>query len=125
MKWKVPVLFLITITIASYFSCKKEPVDFRDQFIGKYQVKEQINCYGSCATCASEKDTLISVRYGMSDSSLSVLGRDIKLDINNFYYAYHYGLWLGNDSIYSKFMYGGLGCGQYEIYEGVRVSKKP
>ena len=112
-------------------SCHKEEEkiqvqnDFRDKYVGKYQVTESINCYGPCDTCSSQKDTVISVRYGLTDSTLSVLGRDVFLDANGNYYAYHYGLRLWNDSIYSNYMNGGLGCGQHEIYEGVRISATP
>jgi hypothetical protein len=99
--------------------------DFRDQYVGKYQVTEKITCYGPCRTCASLKDTVIIVDYGLTDTTLSVLGRDVFLDSDGFYSAYHYGLWLRNDSIWSYNMNGGLGCGQYENHEGVRISTDP
>jgi hypothetical protein len=54
-----------------------------------------------------------------------VLGREVYLDSTGHYYAYHYSLRLWNDSISSTFMNGGLGCGQYEIYKGYRISTTP
>jgi len=115
------------------FSCHKDkdinepekPADFRDIYIGKYQVKETINCYGPCGTCSSVRDTVISVNYGLTDSTLSVLGRDVFLDSTGFYGAYHYGLRLWDDSISSNFMNGGLGCGQYIWHKGYRFSNIP
>ncbi len=54
-----------------------------------------------------------------------VLGREVCLDSTGWFNAYHYGLHLWNDSIWSYFMNGGLGCGRYEIYYGYRISEKP
>jgi len=109
-------------------SCKKDdvkPNDVRAKYIGKYQVHEKISSYGS-PECGEpfnrERDTIISVIYGKTDSTLNVLGRDVYLDSAGNYYAYHYGLRLWNDSIYSYFMNGGLGCGQDEIYNGYKIS---
>ena len=109
-------------------ACKKDdkgPKDSRDQYIGKYQTTESINCYGPCGTCSYQKDTVITVSYGLTDSTLNVLGRDVHLDSAGWYFSYHYGLHLWNDSVYSNYMNGGLGCGQYEVYEGYRISHEP
>lgn len=117
------LLFLFLLS-----SCGKDgvkPGDFRNKYIGKYQTKETIFCYGPCASCSSQRDTVISVNYGLTDSTLNVLGRDVFLDSTGFYYAYHYGLHLRNDSLFSTYMNGGLGCGQYETYIGAKVSNKP
>lgn len=128
------ILFMVLVTLGIVaISCHKEndidgpdkPADFRDVYIGKYQVKETINCYGPCFTCYSVRDTIISVNYGLTDSTLSVLGRDVYLDSTGFYSAYHYGLKFWDDSISSNFMNGGLGCGQYELYKGGRISNVP
>jgi hypothetical protein len=125
------IIRLTAITIfygILFYSCDKDenkPIDFRDKYIGRYQVNEKIDCYGPCSTCSSQKDTVIIVNYGLTDSTLSVLGRDVWLDSTGRYYDYHYGLRLWNDSINSHFMNGGLGCGQHEIYEGYRISSKP
>jgi hypothetical protein len=120
------IVFLI-FTCLSATSCKKDVnnlTDFRDKYIGRYQVTETIRCYGPIDPCSSQKDTIIIVRYGLTDSTLNVLGRDVFLDSTGRYNAYHYGLRLWNDSIYSFFMNGGLGAGQYETYEGIRMVKK-
>lgn len=125
---KLKTICFLIIFCGLMISCDKEnsgPKDFRDKYIGKYQVTESIDCYGSCVSCSSQIDTVISVKYGSTDSSLSVLGRNVTLDSTGFYYAYHYGLQFRNDSIYSNFMNGGLGCGQYEVYNGYRISEKP
>ena len=112
-------------------SCDKVgsgPSDFRDMYTGKYQVHETIYSYGF-PVCGepyfSERDTIISVSYGYTDSTLLVLGRDIYVDSTGRGYDYHYGLRFRNDSIFSYFMNGGLGCGQYENHEGIRISMKP
>lgn len=113
------------------FSCDKDdnkPTDFRDKYIGKYQVHESISSYGfpECGEPYSrEKDTVITVIYGDTDTTLNVLGRDVYLDSTGWFSDYHYGLRLWNDSLYSHFMNGGLGCGQNEIYEGYRISSEP
>ena len=112
-------------------SCDKndnEQDDFRDIYIGKYQVHERIISYGG-PECGEpynyEKDTLISVTYGNTDTTLIVLGREVWLDSNGEYDDYHYGLRLWNDSLYSFFMNGGLACGQNEIHAGYRISNEP
>ncbi|MEP7264895.1 MAG: PKD domain-containing protein [Bacteroidota bacterium] len=99
--------------------------DFRDDIIGKYFVTETISCYGSCATCFSTKDTTISIFYGATDSTFSVFGRDVYLDANGHFSAFHYELTLANDSIHSSFMNGGSSCGQYQDHVGVRTSPIP
>ncbi len=122
---RIVVLIAFFILIISCENGINEPTDFRDKYIGKYQVIEKISCYGPCSTCSSQKDTVIVVNYGLTDLTLSVLGRDVKVDSSGWYSTYHYGLRLWNDSINSYFMNGGLGCGQYELYEGFRISDNP
>ena len=119
------VIGILLLSFTAISSCKKEcnePSDFRDEFTGQYQCHETISCYGFCGTCSSERDTIISVTYGNTDSTISVLGREVWLDSADSYYAYHYGLNFRNDSIFSNYMNGGLGCGQYESYVGVKIS---
>lgn len=122
----LPVLACFLLT-----SCddeKETKADFRDTYIGKYQVSEHIYSYGPpdiVPYVNTTKDTVISVTKGSTDSSLLVLGREVILDSNHEYYAYHYGLQFRNDSIFSNYMNGGLGGGQYEVYKGVRISKTP
>jgi hypothetical protein len=109
-------------------SCNKdelEPKDFRDRYVGQYKVVETNNCYGALPPCSSTKDTVISVNYGLTDSTISVLGRDIFLDSAEGYQAYHYGLRFWNDSIRSYFSNGGLGGGINEIHEGYKISDTP
>jgi len=128
MKKLMGIFLLVSVFTGGWLlnSCKKDnPPDSRDQYVGKYQVTETITCYGPCATCFSEKDTVIVVNYGLTDSTLSILGRDVHLDSSGFYFSYHYGLTMRNDSIWSYFMNGGLGCGRYEDYVGVRISEQP
>ena len=102
-----------------------ETPDFRDSIIGKYSVIEIISCYGPCGACYSTKDTTISVNYGVTDSTYNVLGWDAYLGTTGTYTAYHYGLTFRNDSIFSYFMNGGLGCGQNVSHVGVRTSPIP
>lgn len=120
------IVWLTLLVFASCDSWDVEPEDFRDQYVGSYQVHETISSYGfpECGEpYCRERDTVIQVSYGESDTTLFVLGREVWLDSTGSYYAYHYGLRLWNDSIRSTFMNGGLGCGQYEVYEGVRISE--
>ncbi len=130
MKFISTILILITVLLV-IDSCKKsniKPGDFRNKYIGKYEVVEHVNSYGSldCGKpYSSERDTIISVNYGATDTTLSVLGMDVKLDSLGSYYAYHYSLRLWNDSIKSYSMNGGLGCGQIVTYLGRRVSEEP
>jgi hypothetical protein len=121
-------IFLVSLLlIPGNLSCDKESPDPRDKYIGQYQVREVLQSYGfpECGPgYHSERDTIIIVDYGLTDSTLSVLGRDVWLDANGWFNAYHYGLRLWNDSISSYFMSGGLGCGTYISYVGVRISGK-
>ncbi len=122
---------MLILICFQFISCDKDdsiPSDFRDDFIGKYQVHKSVNSYGfpECGEHFSrEQDTIISVTYGESDSTMHVLGREVYLDSAGWFSDYHYGLRLWNDSIYSHFMNGGLGCGQYEMYEGFKISSNP
>lgn len=121
-------ILVIFLAFFSLTSCDKEdstPSDFRDEFRGQYQCRETISCYGSCGTCSTVRDTVISINYGNTDSTIVVLGREVWLDTAGSYYAYHYGLTFRNDSIFSTYMNGGLGCGQYESYVGVKISDTP
>jgi hypothetical protein len=120
-------IFLVIFSETFFISCDKKgdiANDYRSKYIGEYQVKKTISCYGPCWTCSSENDTVIKVIYGLTDSTLNVLGREICLDSDGNYFDYHYELKIKNDSIYSNFMNGGLGCGKYEIYKGYRISNK-
>jgi hypothetical protein len=123
----IPAIGLACLGIIFHSCCKDgdNSPDFREKYVGSYQVKERIACYGPCDTCFSEKDTVIIVNYGLTDSTLNVLGRDVCLDTAGYYASYHYGLRFWNDSISSFYMNGGLGCGQYETYIGTRISGKP
>lgn len=130
-KSKFIKIALICLFCVFQFSCKKdksEPFDFRSKYIGLYQVKERISSYGfiECGEPYSrEKDTIIEVINGNTDSTIIVLGREVWLDSLGYFDDYHYGLRLWNDSIRSYFMNGGLGCGHYEVYEGYRISEFP
>ena len=124
----ITFIFFIGILLNSCDKDENSPTDFRDEYVGQYQVHEKISSYGfpECGESYSrEKDTIISITYGDTDTTLHVLGRDVYLDSLGWYYAYHYGLRLWNDSISSYYMNGGLGCGHYEVYEGYRISNKP
>jgi hypothetical protein len=120
---KISFLFVFMCMI----SCNKDKLDdIRKIYIGKYQVVEKISGYGICFPLdLIVKDTVISINYGLTDSTLSVLGRDVYLDSEGFCNQYHYWLRLWNDSISSTFMNGGLGCGKYEKYEGYKITDKP
>lgn len=119
------VVFLVLIMVSCKKDCDNKSPDFRDEFIGKYSCRYTVSCYGPCFTCYSVTDTVISVQYGNSDTTIFVLGREVWLDSTGSYYAYHYGLNFRNDSIFSTFMNGGLGCGQYQSYVGVKISDTP
>lgn len=116
----------IALSIITW-ACSKDqtaPVDFRDPYIGQYQVKENIFPYGSCHPndpVPTKKDTVIEIGYGETDTTLSVLGRDIWLDSMNLHHRYHYSLYLTPDSIYSTFLNGGLGCGFTEKHYGRKI----
>lgn len=128
MKHKINITLGMIYFGLIFNSCDKDDNksnDFRDKYIGKYQVKENMNCYGACGSCSYQRDTVIGINYGLTDSTLNVLGRDVYLDSTGSYYSYHYGLRLWNDSISSTFMNGGLGCGRYETYKGFKISNKP
>jgi hypothetical protein len=130
MKFISAVLILIT-GLLFIDSCKKsdiKPGDFRNKYIGKYEVVEHVGSYGSieCGEPYSrERDTVIIVNYGETDTTINVFGRDVKLDSSGIFYDYHYSLRLWNDSIKSYLMNGGLGCGQIVTYLGRRVSEEP
>jgi hypothetical protein len=122
------ISLIVVLAFAVFSACKKDcntPSDFRDVWRGQYQCVETVNCYGPCFTCSSTRDTIISVDFGTTDSTLSVLGREVWLDSGGSYYAYHYGLNFRNDSIFSNYMSGGLGCGSYISHVGVKISDTP
>lgn len=121
-------IFIFLFALGALSSCKKDsnkPADFRDVWRGQYQCVNTVNCYGPCGSCSSTRDTIISVDYGTTDTTLLVLGREVWLDSLGNYYAYHYGLSFRDDSIFSTYMSGGLGCGSYIRYTGVKISDTP
>ena len=122
--------FAIAILIFLFVGCSHEPLpqailDERDAYVGKYQVHQTNNCYGPCDTCHSEQDLILVVDYGHSDSTLLFEYREIPISDIESYYAYHYSLSIGHDSLHSTNMSGGLGCGIYIVQEGVRIDKNP
>ena len=98
------LLFLLLFSIVIFSSCEKEfwKKDFRKKYVGIYQVTEKLTVYGS-PNCPlgpdSEKDTVIIVDYGSKKNTLFVLGREVELDEDGYYYAYRFGLRIWNDSI--------------------------
>jgi len=124
MKKLINIIFLILIL----FSCNKENNNLNknlSNYIGKYQTVSKFTTFGAMPYSNIEKDTIISVDYGNSDTTLIVLNREVWLDKNREFYDYHYGLQFRNDSIFSTFMNGGLGGGNYEYYVGYKISDKP
>jgi hypothetical protein len=122
--------FAIAILILLFVGCAREPFpqaisDDRDAYVGKYQVHQTNNCYGPCDTCHSEQNLILVVDYGHSDSTLLFENREIPISAIESYYAYHYSLSIGHDSLHSSNMSGGLGCGIYIVQEGVRIDKNP
>jgi len=125
MKKLLYLTFLISICAIS--ACKKEDgkPDFRDSYIGKYELKEYISCYGSAGSCYSEKDVILSLDYGASDSSLSFVGKDnILLDSDGRFFSYHYAFRIWGDSLYS-YESGPLGGGKNIEYYGAKISNIP
>ena len=123
MKLLNQITFLVILTIL--VSCEKDQDDFRDQYVGRYQVKETISSYGiyDYNPYSRTRDTVIRVDYGNTDTTLLLLGREIWLNDEGYFNDYHYGCRLWNDSLSSYYMNGGLGGGQYESYVGFRVGK--
>ena len=122
--------FIIAILLFLLVGCRREtlPVVFpdeRDAYVGKYQVHQTKNCYGPCDTCHSEEDLVLVVDYGTTDSTVIFQYREIPISAIESYYAYHYNLSIGHDSLHSWNMSGGLGCGIYIAQEGVRIDKNP
>jgi hypothetical protein len=120
-------LLVSALLIFIFTSCEKAfwKKDYRDKFVGKYQVTEEKRSYGPCGFENYLRDTLIIVDYGNSDSLLVVLGRDVYPDKNGYYRTYDHEVRFRNDSILSRYKFGGLGCGYYITHEGKRISSKP
>jgi len=111
-------------------SCEKlsDQNDFRNKYIGKYQVVETRKSFGfpySGKSQVTTKDTVIIVRYGYSDSTLLVLGSEIVLDENDAFFEYYYSIRFFEDSIATYYRSGGLGGGTSQQYNGVRIDKMP
>ena len=119
---RIICIAIVLFGLLSVISCEKDNTDFRRAFVGQYQVEEKITCYGECFTCQTTRDTIIIVDYGFHKNTLYVLGREVELDSDGNYLSYHYSLHMSNDSLFSNYMNGGLGCGQTEIYKGIRIS---
>jgi hypothetical protein len=122
--------FVIAILPFLYVGCAHEPLpqtipDDRDAYVGKYAVHQTNNCYGPCDTCHSEEDLILVVDYGNTDSTVIFQNREIPISVIESYYAYHYNLRIKNDSLHTRNMSGGLGCGVYIVQDGVRIDKNP
>ena len=120
----VLTLLLVLVSSCDNFSSFSDP---RDKYVGKYKVVETFSYYGYNAPSPSVtiRDTIISVHYGSKKESIAVLGFDIELDKNGYYYIGHFSVRIRNDSIFTSRRNGGLGAGRYEMYKGKRVSRKP
>ncbi len=134
MKIYLKIIGLVVIIVGCLQSCEKddsELSDFRNKYIGKYFVHESIVKYGAPPPWCpyndddSEKDTVISVTYGGADNTLFALGHEFWLDSIGEFSIFPLKFRFRNDSIYSSYRNGGLGCGYYETYEGVRISSEP
>jgi hypothetical protein len=121
------LLYYTLIVAFALISCEKAfwKKDYRDKFVGKYQVVEEKRSYGPCGFENYLKDTLIVVDYGHSDSLLIVLGREVYPDKNGYFRTYDHEVIFQNDSIFSRNKFGGLGCGYYITHQGKRISSKP
>lgn len=122
-----PILLLISGLI--FLSCNKEDDkknDFRNKYIGKYAVHEEVsNFLGDSGSSSHEIDEIISVNYGETDSTLNVLDRDVYLDSNGEFHAYKFSLRIWNDSITSYYRWGGLGGGGSSETTGYKISSIP
>lgn len=122
--------FLVSLIlfILSLSACKKdsELSDYRFDYVGKYQTLCRVSSYGIYPASYSETDTVLSVDYGSEDSTIIVLGNQIKANINGVsYYFYHGSITINNDTLKAFYMSGGLGGGQNISYEGYRISYMP
>jgi hypothetical protein len=106
-------------------SCEKDKPDSRDKYIGDYAVLQSVNCYGPCGNCSYQRDTVIRVGYGKTDTTLNVLGRDIYLEADGVCAGYHLSIKILDGYLSASFMNGGLGCGTYENYEGNKIIADP
>ena len=130
VKRRIPCIFICVMCIFFGSGCQHDPVvvlppDARDAYVGKYAVHQTNNCYGPCDTCHSEEDLILVVDYGTTDSTVIFQYREIPISAIESYYAYHYNLTIGHDSLHSWNMSGGLGCGVYIVQEGDRIDKNP
>jgi hypothetical protein len=94
MKSKIRLTIFTLVIGLLLISCKKDkddtkPTDNRDKYIGQYQVHEKFDCTGFPECAPSEKDSIISVTYGSTDTTLYVLGKLIDKNghPNVFYYS--------------------------------------
>lgn len=99
-------------------------IDPRDKFTGTYKITETHYCYGPCSNCYGKKDSIITIKKGVYDGTIQVLGIEIQLDSLGEYHSHYWGLKLWNDSIEASHTVGGLGCGVNYIYSGYKISSK-
>lgn len=119
---------LFLLLFAACGKADEKLTDARNKYIGSYFVHEKIGSYGPppyVEPFLYEKETIINVLPGETDSTLLVLGREVWLDSNGSYYEYKYGLRLWNDSLRSYYSSGGMGGGMYISHVGYRISTEP
>jgi hypothetical protein len=134
MTKKLPGSIFLNLTVVFFMlngcaSDKDDFTDFRNKYIGKYQVKEMQKNYREPDDDVYSflRDTIISVNYGNSDSTVEVIGRDVKLNSKGYYSSSYFAMRIWNDSIYCFTIpfEGEDEDGRCEIYSGHRISKIP
>lgn len=130
MKLRLTYLLLLSIL---FVCCQKDhsppqppvEVDYRDAFVGKYQVQVHTQCYGNPQTCNCNfiTDTTFCVNYSL-DSTISFLGKDHTLHADGTIDATGYiNAKIVGDSIFFYWSNGALGCQVSKIYKGKKISK--
>ena len=114
------VLISAGLLSTSCYKIKINPNDYRNNLVGKYQATGTIDCYGPCGDCHKEWDSVITINYGSTDSTLYIWGEDIYFSEKET--SYGFGLRLWNDSIFYSMKNGGLGCGQFEYFTGSKIA---
>jgi hypothetical protein len=76
-------------------------INLIDQYVGEYNVTETFESYGFQGGCPdpiySQKDTIITITSGNSDTTIIVLGREVSINSLGRYSDYHYDLYIENE----------------------------
>ena len=95
------------------------------KYIGKYQCRQTVDCYGALGTCHTVTESIISIRKGKTDTTFEFMGGDYYFNQYGCSDFYHGSFCVTGDSLHYYCMCGGLGGGTHVVIHGKKIDCDP